>query len=75
MNENTNTNTAAIMMVAQMITSAIEKGFALAEANAKRAHEETMYSLETSRITAQAQARLADAQASEIEFRIQTNRK
>lgn len=66
-----NSNTAAIVAAIQLINSVIEKGFILAEANAKRSHEETMYSLETSRIQAQAQARLANAQAAEIENRIE----
>lgn len=70
MNENS-TNTATIVAAMQLLTSVIEKGFALAEANAKRSHEETMYSLETSRIQANAQARLANAQALEIENRVQ----
>lgn len=71
MNTNDANNAAVYMAAIQLIQSTIEKGFALAEANAQRRHEESMYSLETARIEAQANARLTNAQAAEVEARVQ----
>lgn len=65
-------NANELSQIVLALSNVIEKSFTLAEANAERRHKETMYSLETSRIVAQAEARLKNAQASEIESRIQT---
>jgi hypothetical protein len=64
-------NSNDLITVITALSGVIEKSFTFAEANAKRRHEETMYQLETNRIVAKAEAHLKDAQASEIEARLQ----
>lgn len=60
-----------LVQLVTALSGVIEKSFNFAENNAERRHKEAMYSLETSRIVAQAEARLKNAQASEIEARVQ----
>ena len=67
-------NTNELCTIITALSDVVEKSFALAEANAKRRHEEVMYQLETARITANTEARLNNAKAAEIESRVQGNK-
>jgi hypothetical protein len=67
MNPNDVNNSAMVIA----LCSALEKVLSTIDKNLERQHQETMYSLETDRLVAQADIRLKNAQASEIEARVQ----
>jgi hypothetical protein len=53
------------------LCGALEKVLSTIDKNLEREHQERMYELETNRLVAQADIRLKNAQASEIEARVQ----